>query len=89
MRSAAIAPRFEIAIAGVGRVAEQWRWLRRAAIAFHAKYCMPRRQPNRRPCALPCALLGGLDGRAPTEEAAYSGLLYVGGDNAGSNRAER
>ena len=73
--SAASALHFQIAITGVEGVAEQWRWLRRAAIAFHAN--IPCRAGGRRPCALPCALLGGLDGRAevPTEEAAYSGLL--------------
>ena len=75
MRSAAIAPHFEIAIAGVGRVAEQWRWLRRAAIAFHANIaCLAGGQIGDL-ARFPGALLGGLDGRAPTEEAAYSGLL--------------
>ena len=68
MRPGAIAPRVE-------RVAEQWRWLRRAA-SLSCEYSTPRRRPNRRPCALPCALLGSLDrAEVPTEEAAYSGLL--------------
>jgi hypothetical protein len=67
---------FQIAITGVEGVAEQWRWLRRPAMAFH-EYSMPRRRPNPADLArFPGALLGGLDGRAEVpEEAAYSGLL--------------